>query len=496
MPTSDFAVRPLSGRLGRWLAHWLRNRLIDFAPLTTSERILVAVGYVSIILLLGFTLASQYFSGHLAVVEYGSPDAFLVPIVVVALIGWSYALGWAFLVAGATVCRRRVSLPLLFAFAWQLFFLMYGVRSSPDLLCLEALLACVLLGAVVIGHLLFRDWMGWHKCAWGQVVVWAGWLLLFQALALGSFSDLAAALEANLSCLLLAMMAFWYISAFQAIDIAVKLAHGVSVGLGRLFSRGVLTAVQTALILFHPVAAMLAHFVGDVFDLMPLYLFAYMELFPAAFMVMIMALLIVIRRWNPRTATIMLTLSLASPVFSLAAIGFDLGDPLGSLKKDLGLSSSGWLFVGFVVYDVFEAAVNFTRVDGRIIPRLGRILLIFGSTILVTSLGLFSINNIAVATGQHPWSELFGQPLLEEAFLFLPTIFYLGPFYLAWLIWRRRERLAGREEAWVAAPMPLFARLEGARHWKAALTVATFLILLTLCSSTCLMALIATRVFG
>lgn len=98
------------------------------------------------------------------------------------------------------------------------------------------------------------------------------------------------------------------------------------------------------------------------------------------------------------------------------------------------------LFVGLAAYDVLNFGADFANTDGRIMPRGGRVLMYFGTVLLVSSFILFTLNARVVNTGQPDDSlELFiDMP-------FVVGILFLGLPYLVWIVLRRRGRLVSEE---------------------------------------------------
>jgi hypothetical protein len=126
----------------------------------------------------------------------------------------------------------------------------------------------------------------------------------------------------------------------------------------------------------------------------------------------------------------LLTLSLASPVVVLGlSMAFSGQDFAGLLLNMTGIFPPTLLFVGLTTYNLFGMGVTFTRMDGRILPRKARILLYFGTLLLVVACMLFTSNERVSAT--------------NELSLFALSALILGLPYLVWMVWKRREMLVG-----------------------------------------------------
>ena len=70
------------------------------------------------------------------------------------------------------------------------------------------------------------------------------------------------------------------------------------------------------------------------------------------------------------------------------------------LLKMTGIFPPLLLFVGLTTYNLFGMGVAFTGVDGRILPRRARVLLYFGTLILVVATMLFLSNERNAETNQ------------------------------------------------------------------------------------------------
>ncbi len=129
----------------------LREAFIDFKGLSLSLRILAVLGYVAVFALLALTLLFDLFRNYLAMVTYvpygDQPAARQVPFVVMIACGLSIALGWAYVLTGATDCRRRVFFPIVALFVVQLIFL-----APINILLLWCCTAPMLVAALVGAH--------------------------------------------------------------------------------------------------------------------------------------------------------------------------------------------------------------------------------------------------------------------------------------------------------------------------------------------------------
>jgi hypothetical protein len=151
------------------------------------------------------------------------------------------------------------------------------------------------------------------------------------------------------------------------------------------------------------------------------------------------------RRLTVRMASILPALSLVLPVLILGwSQPFRETDLTTVVLSGAGVAANvlpaALLFVGLAAYDVLNFGADFANTDGRIMPRGGRVLMYFGTVLLVSSFILFILNARVVNTGQPDDSlELFiDMP-------FVVGILFLGLPYLVWIVLRRRGRLVSEE---------------------------------------------------
>ena len=102
----------------------VRTRLIDLEGLPRSVRVLAILGYVGVIMLLAATLALELFGDQMSGVRFVSSTAeeyIQLPIAAIVVSNLSFVTGWAFILTGASDCRRRVLLPIVLLFVFELF---------------------------------------------------------------------------------------------------------------------------------------------------------------------------------------------------------------------------------------------------------------------------------------------------------------------------------------------------------------------------------------
>jgi hypothetical protein len=131
------------------------------------------------------------------------------------------------------------------------------------------------------------------------------------------------------------------------------------------------------------------------------------------------------------------------------------------------------LFVGLTTYNLFGMGVAFTGVDGHILPRRARMLLYFGTLILVVATMLFLSNERKAETNQ-----LFVdiQPMING--LLALSAFALGIPYVIWMLLKRRELLTGSEKDFSSSPRWTWLERVSGKGWFA-------LSLILACSCSC-----------
>jgi len=155
--------------------------------------------------------------------------------------------------------------------------------------------------------------------------------------------------------------------------------------------------------------------------------------------------LVLARRFSVRAASLLLASSLVLPLLTL---GWSQPFRQTGLTT-MALSAAGvaanvlpaaLIFVRLAAYDVLNFGVRYANVDGHVMPRGGGVLMYFGVVLLVTAFTQFYLNARMVSTGQpdRTLNLLIDMP-------FFAGIYILGLPYLAWMVWRRRDKLIGGE---------------------------------------------------
>ncbi len=145
-------------------------------------------------------------------------------------------------------------------------------------------------------------------------------------------------------------------------------------------------------------------------------------------------------RWTGEPASLGLALGVAQGVL-LAAIHLAAVNKQDFLEWGLAASgaiSPAVLFVALAAYNVMTFGARYANREGRLAPRTGRSLIYFGTILWLLSALLFTTSLRAVPGGEP-------NEIPQTYFSLISTfgIVFLGPPYLAWIVWRRRERLMG-----------------------------------------------------
>lgn len=128
-------------------------------------------------------------------------------------------------------------------------------------------------------------------------------------------------------------------------------------------------------------------------------------------------------------------------------MAFNGSDVVELLLALTGIFPPLLLFVSLTTYNLMGTGVTFTGVDGRVMPRGARILLYFGTVILVVTFMLLISRERVVETKEL---ALDVQGLIND--LFALSGLFLGIPYVIWLVWKRREKVIGDEKAFTSPP--------------------------------------------
>ena len=171
-------------RFGRLVKANLGKRVVDLRNLPWGLRLLAVLGYASVALMLAATLFLDLSGNRLQGVEFQSEAlsaTMRVPVLALVFSSLSLALGWTFVLTGASDCRRRVFLPVaaLFLVQWVLF-----APAEGALAPLIGLGGMLLIGAVAWAHSFSRRSVLWSNL---PLIEFAAWLALMLVAVAGLF---------------------------------------------------------------------------------------------------------------------------------------------------------------------------------------------------------------------------------------------------------------------------------------------------------------------
>lgn len=450
------SIARLASTLPKRFLHCLRESLIELSGLSPGLRALAFAGYATVFGLLVSALFFELRGGRLPGVEFEMTAGGLrsVPFAVMRLCSVTLVVGWAYVLTGATQCRRRVFLPIAGVFALQLTLLSAALGNWAILLvCAAALLIGVFVGAYALTHR--RPF--WRDRPLVQVLFWLGVMSFFTVTAWvfgRSAREVAAALNSAFLALSLLAVAFWVLLGVEAIGASIGLARAIGVGARRLLTEEAMRALAVFTLLARPsLAVLITYLTGD-----GVWMFDFLFSIP---LILLTVALWATGRWTTRNAHTLLALGLASTAFTLAlSLAFQGHDLTELAISATGLFPPMLLFVGLTAYNVLGWGVRYANVDGEHIPRRGRVLLYFGGVILIITFVLFSLNQRVVATGRLDETE---QVLINDLFALVALL--LGFPYLLWVVWKRRDELIGSEAGYAAIARPALLARVPARLW-------------------------------
>ncbi len=339
-----------------WLyAETLEGMLVNLKDLPLTHQVLTVAGYLAVLGLLAVTLLVQVLGPNQPSARYIFPrpnfgaanlpfvaDLIGQPLSVpwLALAGalLAFILGWAYLLSGATECRRRIFFPILVSFLFQLlFFAVSDVSEFSDAQMTQMIVSCLCLPVLVV---VLAVWFGftyrspfWQKLTW---LKWAGSLaimlvFLFARMILDPQLDsIIFNLAGILTLPLLLAMPWWFFSGLTGVDMVMRISRFALTGLRRVFPPAFLQSGSVLVTLAHPLASGLffgldllaqtrlhPQMAGDNFTGGALDVSVLLEILLTVPLVLILGWLLVSKRWTQQNALALLALNLALPFFSL-----------------------------------------------------------------------------------------------------------------------------------------------------------------------------------
>lgn len=425
----------------------LGEDLIEMEGLSLGLRIMTVLGYLTVFGLLACVLLIEVLYNFLPKTSFlGGEKLVEIPIPAVLAACLAFCAGWAFLLTGATDTRKRIFLPIWLFFGLQIFMVMpLGSTFGMAFWCIGG--PFVLISMAVIYPLSHR-WSGWRSLPLLEFCIWfALFAIFFIGFALSShdFEHFASNMAGIFSLLAFFSVPFWLFSGATVVDLAVSLAAKITVRLRRALAPDLLHASAIAFTLARPgfvtILLLILYFFAPTFSFLAQAFTVDLGL--ALLFAVILPFLAAFKRLSTRAAAILFTLDLAAPVFALSLVLTLFNSELDMFEALIGLLAALLpllIFVFLISHSLLSVGAEFANGDGKIIPRSGRISLVFGASLLVIAFTIFFVNLRYIGTGEYS-SNI--QELTDS--LFSLGAFIFGLPYLAWLIWKKPDELAGAE---------------------------------------------------
>lgn len=473
----------------------LKEAFIDVSGFPLGLKLLTWGGYAAVFLLLLMTVFFEIFGARLPMVHFmtfegGELVSKHVPTLVIIVSSLGLTLAWAYIMTGATDCRRRIFLPVLALFGAQLFFMIpfSGLDSDSFVSGLRVLPFCG--SAPLLLLAVFGFYMRTHRNQrWRDypLIEFTGWIIVSLYYLMGLWfvaaerQNVAEAMVASFDIMTFVALPWWFINGLALIHAALGLGHSLTILLRRIIPNNLLRILALFIVLVHPTVMLFT----TAFNTSPgnpsdTFIALMTDAVLATPLILLMLGLMIARRWNTKNAVMLLTLSFAIPLFSagfvMAFSGKELFNALEMTAESADSFAPTLIFVVLMAYNVLSLGSAFANKDGESAPRSGRALLGLGAAILVISGTIFSVN-IRDAIGDLDQSFRTA----VDAF-FTVGVCLLGIPYLIWIAWKRRETLSGDDEK-LRDIIPLFAPLDKwvGRKMRIALTIAAILLALLIC---------------
>lgn len=446
----------------------IKEAVVDWQALALNRRLLVLFGYLLLAGMLFFMLVTELLGGigRLIIFSLNETDV-QIPFGVMVVSSLGFAVGWSFILTGATDFRRRVFWLILGLYAVQLFLLMPTNNAAIIWLCTAPPLQLLIIGIHSYGRQreFIRQWPLTEFSLW--VIINFFFLGLFWFWDT-SDASVATALNANFGLLMLLTVLFWATSGLTVAQASIAVGRGIVMVARWLFPGRFLRVLVLALVLVRPLLSFAAAVLAFQSDNLPFQFATFLDILITVPLTLWMLLWVASRRWQLEQAMTLLGLSLGLPVLTvgigLAFLGQDITDFLAFSLESIGLFPPLLLFTALLIHELLTAGLSFALRDSESMPRSGRIFLVFGAALLMISFTLFNVNTRNVTTG-----EIHNDVQIAVNNLFAFSALFLGIPYLGWIVWRRRETLIGDESEYLALK-PLFADLDRI-HWGVWLAV-------------------------
>ncbi len=421
----------------------LAENFIDLRGLPLGIKLLTIGGYLSVFFLLLMVLLFEIIGDDLPSIQFsfpGDPRNISLPLAVMAIAVLFFIVGWVYLLTGAGMAKARIFLSVLALFSFQLFMIV-GVSQSVFPIAGEFIF---FLAFLIVYALTYRTkfWRNFPLLHFGG---WLGVILFFMILGVGTAmtdSMIAASLVTNFYVIMLITLIFWVFLGLDIMNLGITIGRSLTIIARRFLPFPALSALTVFILLVHPAIVLSA------LTLTKNWGWWFVDLILSVPLVLGASFVWLMHRWNTAAAATFLSLSFASPVAFLGvSMAFNGSDVVELLLALTGIFPPLLLFVSLTTYNLMGTGVTFTGVDGRVMPRGARILLYFGTVILVVTFMLLISRERVVETKEL---ALDVQGLIND--LFALSGLFLGIPYVIWLVWKRREKVIGDEKAFTSPP--------------------------------------------
>jgi hypothetical protein len=425
-----------------WLAENWRNTVIDVNQLPRQLRWLTIAGYGIVAVLLVLVIVLELIGAGLPQVVFavrafeGEDITGRVPYLVLGLFGVCNALGWAFILTGASDCRRRVFIPVVTVFVLQWLITISNVESEDRFFSLiDMPLFCLVLLFLLLFLFTRRlaIWSRYPLIEFGFWVTVMGMHMLMVGLSGESWAGTADSLLTVVTGLVLVAAPFWFWLGIDAADAVKEYAYSATHRLQLS-----LTPTQIRRIVPALMAVLVVAGVALVLINLP-YLVVAVLVLPCLLIVSL--LLFVMRRWTTTAAVRLFWVTIVVAIYSvfviLAIEGSDINEVvLGTA----GLIPAPVIFTVLLLYDVMTFGTRAASQDTPMMPLSGRLLMYLGVVMLTVGFTVVMFNVRAAGS-----NELVGgfKSIIETTILL--SLVVLGPLYLIRVFWQSRHDMVVKQ---------------------------------------------------
>jgi hypothetical protein len=435
-------------RFSQWILNNLRSRRIHMRGLPRGVRVLVIVGYGSVLGLLVATALIWYF--------WIRPSGG-VPLPLGAAIAFSslwFVVGWAFVLTGASDSRPPVFLLIFALLSLQIYILLGAI--GPGKTNAAYLVPVLLLAAVVTtAHQRSYGSRYWRGMPLVEFVAWEIGLIgllvvawVFDTIVTGTVPFAEGFAGALLPLFVLTFL-FWIVSALTTVDLGVNLARAVVLGLSRRLPEDIFRTLSVPLLLVPGLVWVVwtAAIWGGTNTHWSRFWVGMNGLITVPLTLVVGVLLLAsTRRWTLRVAATLLALSITLPII-LLPLALIFSETQGGRAP-----SNIMVTVGLLVYGLLNFGAAYVNTEGFYMPRTSRALIYLGTVILTLSMTLVFFTQCGNASNFCPLGTQSGEPSPRSVWTGLGFVF-LAPVYLVWLVWKHPGRLSG-DEPGASEPQP------------------------------------------